>query len=53
MAKTMDFNEVVEEINEAFADMSGSELASIAEKYIDAEYTYEGDGIFIKQDDQD
>lgn len=53
--ETRYFSEVVEDINKALAEMSGNDLADLANKLLsdDAEYTYNGDSAFTvnKKDD--
>lgn len=46
MSDTRSFSEVIEDINQTLAEMSGEDLADIANKILSAKHSYEGDGIF-------
>jgi hypothetical protein len=46
MPETRSFSEVIEDINDTLSEMSGEDLADLANKILSATYTYEGDSIF-------
>lgn len=46
MPETRSFSEVIEDINETLAEMSGEDLADLANKILSARYEYDGDSIF-------
>lgn len=50
MIEHLTFHEVIDQIGTALMELSGVELAEIAEKYIDdVEFEYHGDGTFTKK----